>query len=203
MQRFNAVWWTMIAALPLAAAGCAGISTVTPMTVPLAYKETPENGATLISLTCPYLAHVQVIDKRTDPVLGIRYLESKPLKADVTAGNDPATWAQAGIEAYLRQNHAKIGEVGPTLLLELQSLKTSEDIDHRAGYDARITFAASLQSPMGKACWHASLDGKGGNYGYAGSIANYQETLNEALDKVASQVLTSSDFNTALCHCAD
>jgi len=202
MHNFVWVRSSLMATLALAAAGCAAISTVEPLSVPLLYKTTPDSATALISLSCPYLGQVQVIDKRSDSLLGIRYLESKPLKADVTAGTDPVAWAQGGIESYLDQSHIKTGSVGPTLVLELQALKTSENIYHRSGYEARITIAAALQSP-GKSCWHASYQGDAGNYGYVGSIEDYREVLNTALDKVSAQLVGSPDFGTAMCHCAD
>jgi len=203
IHKFVSFRWLGIAMLALMAAGCAAVSNVEPLSVPLAYKATPDSDALLVSLSCPYLAHVQVLDKRSDPLLGVRFLESKPLKADVTASSDPVAWAQGGVESYLGQSHIKTGNVGPTLVLELESLKTSENIYHRSGYEARITVATSLQSPMGKSCWHAALQSDAGNYGYVGSIEDYQEVLNRALDKISAQILGSADFSAALCHCAD
>ena len=203
MPQLLTARWIMIGALSLTVAGCAAISTVAPLSVPLAYKPSTDNKAFLAGFSCPYVSRIQVIDKRPDPVLGVRVLESKPLQADVTASNDPAAWAQGGIETYLRQNQIKNGPTGPALVLEMQSLRTSEDIYHRSGYEAKIKVEASLQSPSGKSCWHAAMDGNGRNYGYAGSTENYQEMLNQALDDVSAQIVNSADFNTALCHCAD
>jgi hypothetical protein len=203
MRKFMWIRSTVIGMLALMAAGCAAISTVEPLSVPMLYKSTPDSDALLVSLSCPYLAHVQVLDKRSDSLLGVRYIEDKPLKADVSANGDPVAWAQGGIQQYLAQSHVKTAEVGPTLVIELDSLKTSENIYRRSGYEARITGAATLQSPMGKSCWHQSLQSDAGNYGYVGSIEDYQEVLNQALDKISRQILGSADFSTALCHCAD
>ena len=97
----------------------------------------------------------------------------------------------------------KITPTAPTLSLGLDSLRTSENIWHRAGYEARIVFAATLRAPSGRICWQESVEGKGGNYGYAGSIVDYQETLNAALDAATLHMLNSSGLNDALCHCAD
>jgi hypothetical protein len=199
--RFS-IRWLSIPMLALLASGCA-VSTVAPLSVPLRYKAAPDTDAMLVSMSCPYMTHLQVVDKRSDPLLGTRFLESKPLKADVAASNDPVEWVKDGVESYLGQSHVKMGDVGPTLVLELESLRTSENIYHRSGYEARITVAATLQSPMGKACWHSSLQADTGNYGYVGSIEDYQEVLNRALDKVSAQLVGSADLSTALCHCVD
>jgi len=43
--------------------------------------------------------------------------------------------------------------------------------------------------------------GKGGNYGYSGSIENYQETLNSALDDATQHILDSPLLDGALCQC--
>ncbi len=191
------------ALLASAVAGCATVATVDPLTVPLLYKADPDNNSPLTSFSCPYLAAVQIVDKRSETLLGVRFHEEKPLKADVTAGGDPLLWVQAGLESYLGQNNVKTGQTGPRLVIELESLRTSENILHRSGYEARITANASLESAQGKSCWHASLQSDTGNYGYIGSIKDYQEVLNRALDKIGSQIVASPDFGAGLCHCAD
>jgi hypothetical protein len=45
------------------------------------------------------------------------------------------------------------------------------------------------------------VTGKAGNYGYAGSIVNYQETLNYALARAVLQLVDLPEFEQALCHC--
>lgn len=47
------------------------------------------------------------------------------------------------------------------------------------------------------------MDGTAGNYGYAGSVPNYQETLNGALDNASLHLAESQGFKDGLCHCAD
>ncbi len=144
---------------------------------------------------CAALAQVQVQDGRKDTLLGVRSLEGKPLQADVTASNDPAPWVRDGVAANPRRDGVVTGGAGPALAIELHNLKTAENVWHRAGYDARIELAASLRAPGGAVCWTATLAGKGGNYGYAGSIVNYRETLNEALAPRRAEL-----FQSALCH---
>lgn len=189
--------------LGCALAGCATVKAVDPLTVPLAYKADPDNNAPLSSFTCPNLSGIQVVDKRSETLLGVRFVEDKPLKADVTAGGDPLLWVRGGIESYLHQNNIKTGQSGPALMVELDSLRTEENIVHRSGYEARITATASLQSASGKSCWRASLQSDKGNYGYIGSVQDYQEVLNRALDGLSSQIVAAPDFTGALCHCAD
>lgn len=191
-----------LALITLAVSACA-VSKVDPLTVPLAYNYVRTPNAALQSPACSSLAGVQVNDKRTDKSLGVRYHESKALKAEVTAGTDPARWIQFGVEGFLNANGVKITSQGPALILNLESLRTSENIYHRSGYEARIQLGAALKSPSGKVCWQESQDGKAGNYGYSGSIENYQETLNSALDVVTAHMLNTASFTAALCHCAE
>jgi hypothetical protein len=185
-----------------AVVGCA-VSKVEPLTVPLAYKTDPKNAGTLASLPCAASARLQVSDARNDKTLGVRTHESKPLKADVTAGSDPAAWVRDGVQAFLGQNGVTFAGGGPTLVISIDSLHTTESIWHRAGYDADISLAGQLWSPSGRSCWQGTGSGKGGNYGYAGSIENYQQTLNEALDHATLQMTQSQAFKEALCHCGN
>ncbi|HEY2809602.1 MAG TPA: hypothetical protein VGI91_12490 [Steroidobacteraceae bacterium] len=73
----------------------------------------------------------------------------------------------------------------------------------RAGYEALIAMSGELKSPGGKSCWKGTVQGKGSNYGYAGSIVNYQETVNQALDAATRQLVSSQSFRDALCHCGE
>ena len=179
------------------------VSRLDPLAIPLTYKPDPKNAGVLGGLSCNAISRLQVSDARVEKTLGIRTHESKPLKADVTAANDPAAWVLDGLQSFLAQNGASSQGNGPTLLVSLDSLHTVESVWHRAGYDARIALTAQLQSPAGKTCWKESVEGTGGNYGYAGSMQNYRETLNWALDAASMHLAESQGFKTALCRCAD
>lgn len=191
----------LMLAVIAAAAGCA-VSKVEPLTVPLAYKPSSHPDALLTAPSCPLGPGVRVTDQRTDQILGERFHESKPLRADVAADGDAAAWVSDGVNQALSRAGYKTADGAPVLNLGLTALRTSENIWHRSGYDARILFTAELKS-RGKTCWQESVEGKSGNYGYSGSIENYQETLNGALDAAASHLLSSALFNSALCHCSD
>lgn len=66
------------------------ISRVDPLSVPLTYTQNPKNAYLVGALSCNTLAQLQVSDTRSDKSLGMRVHESKPLKAEVTAGGDPS-----------------------------------------------------------------------------------------------------------------
>jgi hypothetical protein len=178
------------------------VSRVDPLSIPLAYSQNPKNAGQLGSLSCNSVSQLQVQDARADKVLGVRTHESKPLKADVSASTDPAAWVHEGVQSFLTQNGINFSGAGPRLQISLDSLNTTESIWHRASYAAGIALTARLQSPAGKVCWKTTVQGHGGNYGYAGSVLNYQETLNEALDD-ATLAMSNAGFKDALCHCSD
>jgi hypothetical protein len=180
------------------------VSKVDPLAVPLAYKSDVRPMAVAQKTSsCPAVSGVEVEDQRSDKVLGVRFHETKPLKADVTVAGYPAAWVRDGMQTYLSRNGMSPTSNGPRLLVDLRVLRTEENIWHRSGYAAKISLIARLQSSSGKICMEQPVEGKGGNYGYSGSIENYQETLNSALDDATQHILDSPLFESALCQCAN
>jgi len=192
----------ILAALSLVAIGACAVTRVDPLTVPLVYKANPKNVGLLGGLSCNSLS-VQAQDARSQKLLGTRMHESKPLKADVTAGGDPAAWVSDGVQTVLGQNGFSAQGGGTTLAVGLTVLHTTESVWHRSSYEARVSLTGELRSRAGKSCWKGSVDGQGENYGYSGSIQNYQETLNSALDSAVSNMTLTPGFKDAVCHCAD
>ena len=192
----------ILAVLGLAVIGACAVTRVDPLTVPLVYKANPKNIGMLGGLSCNALS-VQALDARTQKLLGTRVHESKPLKADVTAGGDPAGWVSDGVQSVLGQSGFSAQNGGPTLVVSLAALHSVESVWHRSSYEARITLGGEVRSRGGRSCWKGSADGLGENYGYSGSIPNYQETLNAALDSAVSNMAQAPGFKDAVCHCAD
>lgn len=190
--------------LVLSILGVISACTVTrldPLSVPLVYKDNPKNTGLLGGLSCNAISQVQASDARIEKTLGVRAHESKPLKADVTVAGDPAAWLHDGVQGFLAQNAVSFQGSGPKLLVSLDSLHTIESVLRRASYDASVGLTAELQSATGKSCWKQSVEGTAGNYGYAGSVPNYQDTLNSALDAASTHLGQSQGFKTALCQC--
>jgi hypothetical protein len=155
-------------------------------------------------MSCPTIGPIEVADGRADKELGYRSLEKKPdVRAQVSAGSDPVAWVRQGVDSYLSHNGLKVQGSGPHLMLTLDQLQTTETAWQRASYEAHVVLAGELKSPGGKSCWQGTVQGKGENYGYAGSIENYQETLNKALDDASMQLVSPQAFRDALCHCSD
>ena len=182
---------------------CRTPSSVAPLTVPLKYK-TMASPAEIPSLpACAAVSRVDVEDTRDDKAIGKRFVQDKPgAVAPVTASTDIAAWVKEGFETTLQKSGAPAGAKGSVLHVRIELITTNENVLHRAGYDGRIALALEL-SPAGggAACWSERVEGSSENYGYAGSIENYQETLNHALDRAAMRALSSPGFRKAVCSC--
>jgi hypothetical protein len=119
----------------------------------------------------------------------------------VTTTSNVAEWVRGGASDALQRAGASIGKSdAPILRLSVDQIDTSENVLHRSGYEGRIVIGAEL-TKGGTSCWKDRLDGFAENYGYAGSIENYQETLNHALDRATIRMMNSSDFRRAVCSC--
>ena len=189
--------------LLIAAAACSTPSSVAPLSVPLTYKSmlNPAELATLPA--CAALSKVEVTDARGDKTLGTRYIEGKKAPgAPVTASTDVAEWARAGVEAALHHSNVAIDKSGaPELSVTIEQITTSENVLHRSGYEGHMNLTFELRNG-GKSCWKDRVDGSAENYGYTGSIQNYQETLNHALDRAVVRAFNNPDFKKSVCNCS-
>lgn len=183
--------------------GACAVSKVDPLTVPLTYTPDSKNANTLGTVSCPVISEVQVQNAlTTGNVLGIRTHESKPLKADATTNSDIAAWVQSGVQGFLMQNGFSLQPSAPKLVIRLDTLHSTETIWHRASYRAQIAITVSLRTAGGKACGVQRVDGDGGDYGYAGSIQNSQNSFNAAVNKATGNLVRAAGFQESLCDCA-
>jgi lambda repressor-like predicted transcriptional regulator len=144
-----------------------------------------------------------VKDARTEPALGKRFVEGKNVpSAAVTTDSNVADWVRAGVIAELQRAGAATAKSGaPSLRVSVDQISTSENVLHRSGYEGRIQISAELAGSNGS-CWKNHAEGFAENYGYAGSVENYQETLNHALDRAMIQLMGSAEFKKAVCGCS-
>ena len=191
-----------LCAVVLLVGACSSPSTVAPLSVPLQYKMQAKAAEFPVVDSCAAISDLRVTDARSDKTIGKRYVENKSsATAAVTTTSDVAEWVRGGAEDALRRAGANVGKSGgPTLRLTVDQINTSENVLHRSGYEGRIVMSAEL-TKGGTSCWKDRLDGFAENYGYAGSIENYQETLNHALDRAMIRMLGSSEFKRAACSC--
>jgi hypothetical protein len=100
------------------------------------------------------------------------------------------------------QNGFSIQPAAPKLVIRVDTLHSTESIWYRASYSAQISITGSLRAAGGKTCGGQQVDGDGGDYGYAGSIQNYQNSFNAALNKATGNLVRAAGFQKALCDCA-
>ena len=187
----------------LVASACRAPSSVAPLTVPLKYKTMASPAEVPSLLPCTSISKVEVEDARDEKAIGKRYVQDRPSAvAPVTASNDVASWVKDGLEGTLQRAGVHVGEKGSVLRVRVDLITTNENVLHRAGYDGRIALSLQLlPSGGGPSCWSDRAEGSSENYGYAGSIENYQETLNHALDRAAMRALSSPEFKKVACSC--
>jgi hypothetical protein len=181
---------------------CSTPSSVNPVSVPLQYK-TVASPAEFASLPpCAAISRVDVVDKRTDQNIGKRFVEGKNSPAaPVTTTSDVAAWVREAVESAIKRGGVTVGKAGaPVLRVTVEQIATSENVLHRSGYEGRIVLNGELRGAGGDAsCWQSRADGSSQNYGYSGSVENYQETLNHALDRAIIRLFGDPGFKPAVC----
>jgi hypothetical protein len=193
---------TTVAALVLLGIGACAVSKVDPLTVPLKYTADQKSANTLGAVSCPVISEVQVQNAVSGNVIGVRTHEKKPLTAEVTTDSDIAAWVQSGVQSFLVQNGFTLKPTAPKLVIRLDSLHSTESIWHRSSISARMEITGSLHTAGGKTCGGQRVTGEGGDYGYAGSIENYQNSFNKALDNATGNLVRAAGFQEALCDCS-
>jgi len=183
-------------------AGCVQGS-VEPLTVPLQYQTMASVAEFPTFPDCAAVSDVVVIDSRDDPVLGDRANEGKDAAPmPVTTSSDVSAWIRDGAFEGLKASGISLGRSeAPVLRFEVVRIRTFENVYRRAGYEGQISLSAEIVSPAerGTVCLLRQSNGSAGNYGYAGSAENYQETLNHALDRALIALLDNPDIRRALC----
>jgi hypothetical protein len=191
---------SLLCAAALLAAGCAP-SILQPLTVSPTYTVMVDPAEISVVQPCAGISALTVEDGRSETTLGRRSLEQKSQEnKEVSFGGDPARWAQTGIEEIFQQAHLGTRQADkPALRIKIEQLLTDEIVYRRAEYDARVVLAAEvLPAGGGPACWSTRADGFAENYGYAGNLTNYQETLNHALDRAVLKLL-ETELPAKLC----
>jgi hypothetical protein len=183
--------------------GCSTPSTVAPLSVPLSYKTMATAAEFPTVAPCAAVSDVRVVDNRSEKSIGKRSVEGKSAQAaTVTTTSDVSAWARTGALEALRRSGVTTSKAGaPVLRISIDDINTIENVLHRSGYEGHMTITAALVNASGRTCWQESFNSSAENYGYAGSVENYQETLNHALDRAMIRVLSSSGFKTAVCSC--
>jgi hypothetical protein len=201
MKYMLGVRAAVAAGMLLAAAGCSTPTSVQPLSIPLAYKPMADARDYSALPACAAVADVQAVDARSEKVIGRRSIEGNATAvAPVRTTGDMAAWARTAATETLKRSRVTVGGTGAIFRVTIEQIRTNENVLHRSGYDAQILVSARL-SRGGSVCWQGRAEGKAENYGYSGSVENYQETLNHALDRAMIQLLTRPGLHSAICSC--
>lgn len=183
---------------------CRTPSSVAPMSVPLTYKAMLNPGELPTLPSCASVSAIEIEDARDEKAIGKRYVEGKQgTTVPVTASTDVAAWMRQGVESEFQRAGGSFAKAArPVLHLRVEQINTNENVLHRSGYEGHMVISAELRAAGSSTpCWKDRVEGSSENYGYAGSVENYQETLNHALDRATARILSSPDFKKAVCSC--
>ena len=187
----------------LFATACISPIAVEPMKIPLDYKTMADADEYDRLSDCAALSDLRVTDARVDKALGKRYIQgvSEPW-ADVTTDSNVAEWVASGVMAGLKDAGASMAVEGkPVLHISIDEISTRENVYFAGDYEAKVVISGELVGKNGKSCWKDRVQGAGENYGYAGRIDNYQETLNHALDRAVIEMVIS--LHSDICDCGE
>jgi hypothetical protein len=185
----------------LALSGCAATS-LSPTSIALKYHPTEEPSATPPVHTCAALSVLKIEDARTEKDPGRRALEGKPdVASPILLADDPMPWIKQAVDLHFKRAGLLTNAAGkPSGLMKLEQIAMSETVYIRADYSGRVTLSLDLLAPStGRTCWSARVTGFSENAGYAGNAENYNETLNQALDKALIQLLSTTELSANLC----
>ena len=183
--------------------GCAG-----PLTGATAFHPAYYVSSGGIPAPLPQCAHPLIVlaeDARANPgIAGVRYEEGRPqVQFPIALKGDLRPAIQQGVETALSRAGGPRGS-GPALTLtaRVTDLRLEERTFHNAEFSGVLGLEVSLSSPGApQPCWKQTLTGRGENYGRAGNPTNYEETVNRALENAAYTLLSSGDFQGAVCGC--
>jgi hypothetical protein len=134
-------------------------------------------------------------------VIGQRYSEDKPAeKFSIKSDASVVSAVKDGLESGFKKANLTKKPGRAEMKVALTYFNIDEKMFRRSEYVGRVVLEVSLVQPNStKACWSATFQGDGNNYGYAGSPENYHETVGRALDKAVDNLVKDPGFNQAIC----
>lgn len=179
-------------------AGCAP-SSLEPMTFPLSYRFMGSLGDISTAPECASYDEIETFDGREDKAkVGSRYLEEGQRRHDVGMEGDVEDWLAQAAEKVIREASIEQEDGSDhTVSITLERVTTDEAVYRQAEYDGKVVLRVAVTG--GGADWKGTKDGFAENYGRPGSAANYQETVNHALDRALTAMVNDQGFRDALC----
>ena len=183
------------------AAGCA-VSTLEPVTFPLDYRFMRSEADIFPAPECARYLSLEITEGRPDaPGVGERTIQDKEGSWQIAASGDPEAWVRQSAETIF--GHAGIfADPGAAsrIHLELRSLRIDESAHRNAVFNGRVLLGVQVIQGAGETvAWEGRADGTARNWGRPGNPANYQETVNHALDRAMVALANDDRLHRALC----
>jgi hypothetical protein len=164
------------------------------------YRREGDTPSTALACSLGF-SKVTVRDPRPDPnLVGDRSRQDRAGAFPVTMIGEPAQWVREGVESQLRAGAYKLGDANaPALNITLNTVDLHENVFSNADYRARVVLDVAIVLADGKTCLTTSVEGEGKNYGRAGNLDNYSQTLNRALDAITVALLNMPAVRDSTC----
>lgn len=192
---------TALLPLGLVLAGCAA-TTLEPTGFSPRYSPMEEAARIPKVKACGGVSGVAVTDSRaSNKTVGERRLETDTnVKQPIVWSGDVAEWVRSGAVLMFNRAMVPVGSPGqPQLQMKINALNVSETVLRNSSYAADIHVGLELVAAAGQSCWTNHVIGHGDNIGKPGTGINYEETVNQALDRAMLQVLGNPEFSAKLC----
>ncbi len=190
----------LLASLPLLVLACGSVRG------DVAFRAAYSSSRDSVPLPVPSCAapvQVRVTDARPTPSeVGRRFEDDQPtVSYPIKMQGDPAAYVKSGVEKTLQAaGGAPAGKTPANLVITITQITMEEKRVHLADFTAQLGLDAALTpATSSQTCWSGRVSGSGRNHGKAGNPANYQETLNRALDEATAHLLSAPGFADALC----
>jgi hypothetical protein len=148
--------------------------------------------------TCAAIGALAVTDGRSgDGVVGTRTIQNREGRADISIEGGVEDWLRGGVERALDAAAIRRG-AGPDVTVRLMTLTLNEVAFRNSEFNGRVALEVTV-ARAGAEPWSFIASGEAENYGRPGNTANYQETANHALDRVATSAVNNTEFRRRLC----
>ena len=186
----------MAGLVPLVAA--CRVSSIGPVTFPAVYRPEEAIAASTVD-ACVAVSTIRVADDRQDrSTVGVRSIEEREGRAIISIEGDIEGWLRIGVERAFEVAGIRRVDSAPSVTFRMTTLVVDEVAYRNAEYDGRVVLDVSVVDADGEP-WSFRATGTAENYGRPGNPANYQETINHALDRAAANAVSNAEFRRHLC----
>ena len=176
------------------------MSSIGPVTFPAVYRPEEAIAASTVD-ACVAVSTIRVADDRQDrSTVGVRSIEEREGRAIISIEGDIEGWLRIGVERAFEVAGIRRVDSAPSVTFRMTTLVVDEVAYRNAEYDGRVVLDVSVVDADGEP-WSFRAMGTAENYGRPGNPANYQETINHALDldRAAANAVSNAEFRRHLC----